>query len=131
VDIQDYKKHTLPPPMHFPESPGKELFTIAVFHELHCLMHISAFLDKLTMKIRNKDWLLDDEALAHTDHCFNYLRSALMCASDTTLEGQAQSDLQKGAHGTDGTGAVHNCRNYDEVYAWAENRRVTDGKEHT
>ncbi|EAT76501.2 hypothetical protein SNOG_16129 [Parastagonospora nodorum SN15] len=130
MHIQDYKKYTLPPPMHFDVSPGKELFAIAVFHQLHCLMHISAFLDKLTMKIRNREWTLDEQALAHNDHCFNYIRSALMCAADTTLEGQAQSNVLGDAAGTDGTGAVHICRNFDEVSAWAEKRRETDGKEH-
>ncbi|KAF1835600.1 hypothetical protein BDW02DRAFT_597222 [Decorospora gaudefroyi] len=128
LDVPDYASHTLPPPMHFPEAPGKEVFTIAVFHELHCLMHMSAFIDKLVMKIRNKDLTLDEGALGHNDHCFNYLRNALLCCGDTTLEGQAQTPELKDIAGTDGTGAVHVCRNYEEIAAWAEKKRFTDSK---
>lgn len=130
MQIPDYAKYSLPPPMHFESSPGKEVFTIAVFHEMHCLMHMTAYMDKLVMQIRNKEWTIDESRLAHNDHCFNYLLNALMCAADTTLEGQSQADMFKNVPGTDGTGAVHNCRNYDEVYKWAEQHRLTEGREH-
>ncbi|KAL5113995.1 hypothetical protein ACEQ8H_008100 [Pleosporales sp. CAS-2024a] len=130
IEIPDYAHYALPSPMHFDAASGKELFTMAVFHELHCLMHISAYLDRLVMQIRNRDWVVDEDALWHNDHCFNYLRNALMCAADLTLEGQSQSEMLKDVPGTDGTGASHTCRNYDEVYAWADGKRVTDHKEH-
>jgi hypothetical protein len=130
MQIPDYTKYSLPPPMHFESSPGKEVFTIAVFHEMHCLMHMAAYMDKLVMQIRNKEWMIDEGRLAHNDHCFNYLHNALMCAADTTLEGQSQAEMFRNVPGTDGTGAVHNCRNYDEVYKWAEEHRLTEGREH-
>jgi hypothetical protein len=115
--------------MHFLRTPGQEVYAIAVFHELHCLMHMSGFIDKLVMKILNRDFSLDEGALGHNDHCFNYLRNALMCCGDTTLEGQAQTPELKGVAGTDGTGAVHVCRNYEEIVSWAERRKITDEKE--
>lgn len=116
--------------MYYPEHTGDDpIFAIAVFHELHCLMHMSFFIDKLTMKIRNRDFTLDEGELGHNDHCFNYLRNALMCCGDTTLEGQSQAEMFKDVAGTDGTGAVHVCRNYDEIFKWAEERRFTDSKE--
>jgi hypothetical protein len=52
-----------------------------------------------------------------------------MCCGDTTLEGQAQTPELKDIAGTDGTGAVHVCRNYDEIVSWAERRKITDEKE--
>lgn len=115
--------------MHFPQNPGKDAYAIAVFHELHCLMHISGYLDKLVLKNRNKDLTLDESEIAHNDHCFNYLRNALVCCGDTTLEGQSQTPMLQDVPGTDGTGAVHICRNYDEITAWVEGRRITDAKE--
>jgi hypothetical protein len=30
--------------------------------------------------------------------------------------------------GTDGTGAVHMCKDYDEILRWAEMNRVVDSK---
>ncbi|KAH7380539.1 hypothetical protein DE146DRAFT_730086 [Phaeosphaeria sp. MPI-PUGE-AT-0046c] len=125
IDVQDYASYDLPPPQHYKESPGKEVFTIAVFHELHCLMHMTSYMDKLILQIRNKDWEIDEHALEHNDHCINYLHNALLCCGDTTLEGQSQVDKL----GTDGTGAVHVCRNYGEISEWAIARRITDGKE--
>lgn len=127
-NVPDFASYDLPPPMHFDYAPGKESYAIAVFHELHCLYHMTAFVDELVMKIRNKDWTVNEGALGHNDHCFNYLRNAVMCAADTTLEGQSQEPMFKDVAGTDGTGATHICRNYDEVYAWADKYRLTDEK---
>ncbi len=49
-----------------------------------------------------------------------------MCASDTTLEGQAQDNTSRENVGTDGTGGTHVCRDYEELRAWAEGRRLYD-----
>ena len=61
---------------------------------------------------------------AHMKHCFDYLRQAIMCASDVTLE-----HLQSGAEGViasvDGWGTTHQCRNYQEVSDWATSFRVS------
>ena len=52
-----------------------------------------------------------------------------MCCGDTTLEGQSQAKMFEHVAGTDGTGAVHVCRSFEELSAWAEGKRVTDEKE--
>jgi hypothetical protein len=116
--------------MHFPQAPGKEVFSLAIFHELHCLMHISASMDNLIMQIRRKDFVLDENVLLHNDHCFDYIRNAVMCFGDTTLEGQAQTPGLQDVPGTDGTGAIHVCRNFDEIRAYAEGKRLNSGREH-
>jgi hypothetical protein len=112
--------------MHFPEFPGKEMFAIAVFHQIHCLYHMQSFIDTLALQIRSRDWELDEGALGHMDHCFNYLRNEVMCASDLTLEGQAQTLGWMDRDGTDGTGGTHVCRDFEEVKGWAEGKRVYD-----
>lgn len=129
LDVQDYASHTLPPPMHFDVKPDGQIYSIAIFHELHCLMHLSGFVDKLVMQIRAREFTLDVGEIAHNDHCVNYIRNALMCCGDTTLEGQSQAKELEHVEGTDGTGAVHMCRNFDEISAWATQHRVSEWKE--
>jgi hypothetical protein len=129
LQVPDYKSYTLPKPMYFETIPDQPIYNIAVFHEMHCLMHMAGYIDKLVMQIRNKDLTIDEGLVGHNDHCVNYLRNALMCCGDTTLEGQSQAKMFEHIAGTDGTGAVHVCRNYDEISAWAEKQRATDGKE--
>jgi len=109
---------------------------VAVFHELHCLSGIRlAYYDALN-ETYNQDFSpsaasLDytspdaqvDAANSHKDphhirHCFDYLRQALMCAADTNLE---VIDWKIG--GSTGWGFERQCRNYDEVVAWAEKWR--------
>ncbi|KAH9866003.1 hypothetical protein J1614_008567 [Plenodomus biglobosus] len=124
VHVPDHMSYTLPPPMHYPETPGQEVYAIALFHELHCLMSISGFMDKLVLKIRQRDFTLSEGEVDHNDHCFSYLRNAIMCCGDTTLEGQSQTPMFKNTPGTDGTGAVHICRNYDEIFAWASQHKL-------
>jgi hypothetical protein len=52
---------------------------------------------------------------AHIQHCFDYIRQALMCAADTNLE-----VLDHETHVTNGWGRKKQCRNFDDVFAWAE-----------
>jgi hypothetical protein len=56
----------------------------------------------------------------HAAHCFEYIRTQLLCMADMTLEG-APSVL-----GRKGQGQGHMCRNRDEAIAWIEERRVDD-----
>lgn len=87
---------------------------------------MTAYIDTLVLQMRNQDTTIDEHKLMHNNHCFNYLRNAIMCASDTTLEGQAQDNTSRENVGTDGTGGTHVCRDYEELRAWAEGRRLYD-----
>lgn len=58
----------------------------------------------------------------HVRHCFEYLRKSLMCYADTTLEGR-DPDVQEEGDGTTGMGARHVCKNYWDVFKWAEDHR--------
>ncbi|KAL9099505.1 MAG: hypothetical protein Q9187_009489, partial [Circinaria calcarea] len=57
----------------------------------------------------------------HMRHCFDYLRQALLCSADSTLE-PFRTDLG----GVTGWGFPRVCRNYDELKEWAEARRTND-----
>lgn len=61
----------------------------------------------------------------HVDHCFRYLRQSLVCCGDTALEGQ---DPNTNTLGTDGTGAVHVCKDFDAISSWADGNRLVDSK---
>lgn len=59
----------------------------------------------------------------HASHCFEYLRSSIICNMDMTLEGSTS------VVGSAGMGQPHVCRNRDEAMAWIEARRVDDIKD--
>jgi hypothetical protein len=59
--------------------------------------------------------------LGHIQHCFDYVRQALMCAADTNLE---TPDSTTGR--THGWGIERTCRDYSAVVAWAEKWRNND-----
>lgn len=61
----------------------------------------------------------------HVDHCFRYLRQSLLCCGDTALEGQ---DPNTDTLGTDGTGAVHVCKDFDAIRSWADGNRLVNSK---
>lgn len=52
----------------------------------------------------------------HIGHCFDYLRQAIQCAGDMTLETAIPND--DGA--VDGWGIEHQCRDWEEAYRWTE-----------
>ncbi|SPQ20750.1 4e08c213-3b42-4990-b3c8-ca00dfe960cc [Thermothielavioides terrestris] len=134
--VQPDPAHILPPPML---SQDSEYYSIAVFHQLHCLHSImkgyNDVADQLELARRGRlQWRGRDglgtngmrhhpDHRRHMDHCFRYLRQSLLCCSDTALEGQ---NPRAPLPDTDGTGAVHLCKDYARVKAWAEERRMSD-----
>jgi hypothetical protein len=74
---------------------------IAMFHQMHCLQRI-------------RDAIVQVDPGMHTPHCLNLLCQAVLCASDTTL------NALNLAHGTDGLGVVHVCRDWQKVYDFFE-----------
>ncbi|KAF2201300.1 hypothetical protein GQ43DRAFT_440730 [Delitschia confertaspora ATCC 74209] len=139
IEIKDWQKYRLPPPVKQPNG-DPDSYAIAVFHQMHCLYEIMAHVDALQISFHNQSQSQSPTTppsnslfppppshksnIWHINHCFSYLRNALMCCSDTTLEGQGKRDHA----GTDGTGATHVCRDYDAVKEWAEGMGVGEGK---
>jgi hypothetical protein len=68
---------------------------------------------------------ISSDSHQHVAHCFRYLRQSLVCCGDTALEGQIPNSK---INGTDGTGAVHVCKDFDAIRSWAENKRLVDKK---
>lgn len=66
---------------------------------------------------------LDDVNTNHLTHCWDYLRQAIMCHGDTTLEWLAAPPNDEGSTGW---GYRHQCRDYNAIFDWAEQNRVTD-----
>ena len=60
---------------------------------------------------------------SHLRHCFDYLRQALQCATDTNLE---PVDFELG--GINGWGVSRVCRDYESAKRWAEKWRASDRK---
>ncbi|KAK3291464.1 uncharacterized protein B0H64DRAFT_246203 [Chaetomium fimeti] len=125
-------KHILPPPM---VDQSGEFYSIAVFHQLHCLHSIMKMWNQVNDDLeRAKRGQLHDRDGAgeahhpdlkrHIDHCFRYLRQSLVCCGDTALEGQ---NPRAKIPDTDGTGATHLCKDFEKVRAWAQERRLNDG----
>jgi hypothetical protein len=56
--------------------------------------------------------------LEHVQHCFDYIRQALLCAADTNLE---TANVTTGK--TNGWGFERTCRSYEDVVKWAEKWR--------
>lgn len=129
VAVKGWEPHAaqLPPAMHY---EGQDAFSVAVFHQLHCLHYLLTEFNKL---LEDKDHLRSRrqthdhgqafESLQHVGHCFDYLRSSLMCCGDTALEGQASDTNEPG---TLGEASHHVCKDYKRIKSWAESHRVSD-----
>lgn len=63
---------------------------------------------------------------SHMKHCFDYLRQALICSADTTLEKLRIRDKEP-MPSADGWGVTHQCRDYAEISQWAKSHRATGG----
>ncbi|KAH7321829.1 hypothetical protein BKA65DRAFT_482265 [Rhexocercosporidium sp. MPI-PUGE-AT-0058] len=127
VSIPDWQSKILPDPIRI---RGKDLYNVAVFHQLHCLHVLAEEFDNL-LRTRNTGYKSsahpghvgvggssmpnNEEGMMmyHIRHCLEYLKTSLTCCADTALEGQKE-DINKPA--ADGFGSLH----------WAEKNRGTE-----
>ncbi|KAG2362352.1 hypothetical protein BDR07DRAFT_1609564 [Suillus spraguei] len=106
---------------HFPKGhgfvrlgPNGRLFGVSMFHQIHCLQMI-----RLALINGPND---------HSGHCLNFLRQAILCNSDTTLD---PVYINGSMSGTNGLGVTHICRDWSQVYAYTEeNQRGPAWAEH-
>lgn len=85
--------------------PHDREFTISMFHQLHCINNIRLALG------------LKPPPLYHTQHCMNYLRQMVLCASNTRLEPMSRRLKEKSnITGVDGLGLIHVCRDWSVVH---------------
>lgn len=57
----------------------------------------------------------------HIAHCFDYIRQGILCAGDSTLEGNNSATYP----GVDiPWGTKHRCKNWDAMKDWADENKV-------
>jgi len=57
----------------------------------------------------------------HIEHCFDYLRQAVLCHADLSLEPWVEDDgMTRKPKGSSGWGTLHQCRNWDNVLRWVD-----------
>jgi hypothetical protein len=94
VKIPEDERATLEGPPYYTNPlmrPYKEeIYMISGMHQLHCLSTIMASYARLRF---GKN---ETEMGYHIAHCFDYLREGILCAGDSTLEGN-NTDKYPGA----------------------------------
>lgn len=63
----------------------------------------------------------------HEYHCIDYLRQAIMCSGDTTLD-YAEMHDDGTRRGFSGANSTHQCRDWDTIVGWAVENRAGDKK---
>jgi len=123
--------NNLPHPIH--DYPNHTVYTTSLTHQLHCLYTVIEAYN--TMKIRVDMPQANVSPIKmpwHINHCFEYIRQAIMCAGDVALEGAATTfppgDDGEDRGGSDGWDAKHVCKNYDQVYDYLEQKTMNHFK---
>ncbi|KAL4899983.1 hypothetical protein BDW74DRAFT_183120 [Aspergillus multicolor] len=138
--LPSYGFITLSSPGKFNLPPNEDVvpgatnaYMISVYHQLHCLkaLHV-ALLPVIVGAERGgaEDVAVhqSDENQApgashsgfehnHIEHCLDYLRQAVMCAGDVTLEPPDQRP-QEGKSPLQGWGVEHRCRSWEGIERW-------------
>ncbi|KAL1601760.1 hypothetical protein SLS60_006675 [Paraconiothyrium brasiliense] len=113
-------------------SPPK---AIAAYHQIHCLHGIRiAYYTRVNelYKLQGKHSLVNQYIdnmganvhLYHLDHCFEYLRQALICAADSNLEDLVVDD--KGRAEAPGWGTERVCRDFEGLGRWSVKWRASE-----
>ncbi|KAF7532284.1 hypothetical protein G7054_g8114 [Neopestalotiopsis clavispora] len=109
-----------------PHEYGGHIYNIAGFHGLHCLYTLRqsffAFYDATT----GSRGLEDEEAarmLKHGRHCIEYVRQALMCNPDLSLE-----PVEEGTGYLKSWGFERQCKDLQELSDWAVTMRSSDNE---
>ncbi|KAF6783591.1 hypothetical protein CSOJ01_15886, partial [Colletotrichum sojae] len=125
VRINDHEKYEfLGVPFSDPDKKLGALYQVSWTHQLHCLHYLMDAYDQLVQKgpVGSESVLPEGHHSVHTNHCFDYLRQAIICNADMTLEGGVPGE-EKGAYGF---GHAHICRDPGKVIQWIEGRRIND-----
>jgi len=96
--------------------PLGEVFGVSMFHQIHCLEMMQkemAFLAFAESKMAVPQ---------HIKHCFDYLRQAIMCAGDLSLENGTLVNGSIIPH-VGGWGAQHQCRDWQTVFDFTASHR--------
>ncbi|KAK2041678.1 hypothetical protein LZ31DRAFT_625285, partial [Colletotrichum somersetense] len=95
----------------------ENVFAISAFHQLHCLQS----LQEGFVQLANSSRVIEDtmQAIKHASHCFEYLRQAIVCAADDTLEGP-NPEGPGGDSLLQVWGVRHECRSWTDLLEWRD-----------
>ncbi|KAF9000123.1 hypothetical protein BDQ17DRAFT_1427388 [Cyathus striatus] len=105
--------------------PGKgfvrlndKYYLITMYHQVHCVRAFS----KTIQEYKKGNRTIPDDRREHLIHCLSYLRQGVLCNSDVALEPAHLGRTVNGeiVHAAYGDDVTHECRDWTEVYAWAE-----------
>ncbi|KAL1800788.1 hypothetical protein ACET3X_001130 [Alternaria dauci] len=120
----------LPTPIH--DYPNHTVFTTSVTHQLHCLYTILDAYNSMKLMVASPASASTVKMPWHINHCFEYIRQAIMCAGDVALEGAATSfpgdEHGEDRGGSDGWDAKHVCKEYGQVYEYLEKKTINHMK---
>jgi hypothetical protein len=124
VYVANSSTYELPPGQH---TPWGEIYSVTLFHQLHCLGQIRAYYYRSLAAIENPSGSEAKAAHAHSNqdnmtkiaeehvgHCFDYLRQGIMCGGDMALEWpRDEPDGRRIA--VDGWGIQHECKSWEAI----------------
>lgn len=82
--------------------PERRIFGLSLFHQMHCLVHI-------------RRAIFARQPSNHAHHCLNFLRQAILCEADSTLEPVVPSLGQRSVS----TKTPRTCKDWEKVYELA------------
>ncbi|KAK5136776.1 hypothetical protein LTR08_002072 [Meristemomyces frigidus] len=111
------------------QTPQGEVYDISLFHQLHCLSNIRKQSLTLQAALGRDNWheiynVLLKHQEDHVYHCFDYIRQALMCAGDMTIEWpRTEPDGRRFA--VDGWGITHECKSWEAIMDFMNENTVS------
>ncbi|KAI6357447.1 hypothetical protein MCOR25_007661 [Pyricularia grisea] len=128
VNIGDLDQYPDTIPQPFKINGFGQLYMVSWVNQMKCLYDIMNAYDVLVRLGPTGSEGLPTKGRAHprTRQCFDYLRQAIMCHGDMTLEGASG---QGPPRGSDGYGAKHICRNRAESFEWIGAHRPFDDQD--
>ncbi|KAH6653028.1 hypothetical protein BKA67DRAFT_536730 [Truncatella angustata] len=124
VHIQDPTSQGLRP-NHGVIDGTENVYMISAMHQLHCLQELHISLShKTAASFESSRSSRADAEVNHTLHCINYLRQAVLCSADDTLEGPDMHP-EAGQSRLRGWGVSHQCRSWDKLTEFRDQHRVT------
>ncbi|KJZ77473.1 hypothetical protein HIM_03197 [Hirsutella minnesotensis 3608] len=111
-----------------PTEDGGDQYWVSMFHQLHCLKIIREnYFGVVQGQASGADTSSPEaqqqlsKQIAHVNHCFDYLRQAVMCNGDMTLEWATPEGKSM-----DGWNIDHQCRSWDQAVDWTLRHKAPD-----
>ena len=102
---------------------------MSVFHQLHCLGVLRySWFALLGDQDPSVERPLHHLAPAAAIHCFDFLRQAIMCSADTTMELARFRAPDGTIHTAHGWGVEHRCKDWDAVWDWTMRYHAHDNR---